>query len=48
MAAPWGWGDDEWKVKRFTKERPFLDMETTRKWLDRKQAYRELKSTGKV
>jgi hypothetical protein len=48
VVAPWAWGDDEWKVKCFTKERPFLDEEATRKWLERKEAYRELKSGGKV
>lgn len=34
------------KDKVFTKEEPFQDAETTKKWLLRKPAYPELKPAG--
>ena len=40
--------DHSWKDKVFSSEQPFLDPEATRKWLERKDAYRALKSTGKI
>jgi D-proline reductase (dithiol) PrdB len=46
LVAPYAWGDDTWKEKCFTPERPFLDEAATARWLERKQAYRDLKSTG--
>ena len=47
VPTPHVWSEDmSWKDKVFTKEQPFQDAETTRKWLARKQAYRELKAAG--
>ena len=46
VGAPYAWGDDTWKAKCFTKERPFLDEAATARWLGHKQAYRDLKSAG--
>lgn len=46
LTAPYAWGDDTWKAKCFTKERPFLDEASTARWLERKQAYRDLKRAG--
>jgi cystathionine beta-lyase/cystathionine gamma-synthase len=47
--APYEWSaDHSWKDKVFSKEQPFLDPEATRKWLERKDAYRALKSSGKI
>jgi len=40
--------DTSWKDKVLTKEQPFLDAESTEKWLTRKAAYKELKATGKT
>ncbi len=49
VEPPYVWSEDaSWKDKVFTQEQPFLDAETTEKWLARKQAYRELKATGKL
>ena len=46
VRAPHDWGDETWKEKCFTKERPFLDEEATARWLERKQAYRDAKAAG--
>ena len=46
VVAPYAWSDDTWKAKCFTKERPFLDEAATARWLEHKQAYRDLKSAG--
>ena len=49
VSTPYRWSDDEsWKVKCFTKERPFLSVDATEKWLRRKEAYRALRTEGKV
>ena len=40
--------DQSWKEKIFTKEQPFLSADATETWLKRKEAYRELKASGKV
>ena len=49
VVTPYEWSaDHSWKDRIFTKEQPFLDPEATRKWLERKDAYRALKSTGKL
>ena len=49
IQTPYVWSaDTSWKDKVLTKEQPFLDAESTEKWLDRKAAYKELKSAGKV
>jgi D-proline reductase (dithiol) PrdB len=49
VVTPYEWSaDHSWKDKVFSKEQPFLDPEATRKWLERKDAYRALKSTGKI
>ena len=47
--TPYEWSADQsWKDKIFSKEQPFLDPEATRKWLERKEKYRDLKATGKI
>ena len=47
--APYEWSaDHSWKDKVFSEAQPSLDPEATRKWLERKDAYRALKSTGKI
>ena len=49
LQTPYVWSEDmSWKDKVFTKEQPFQDPETTKTWLARKQAYRELKAAGKI
>ncbi len=49
VETPYVWGaDTSWKDKVFTKDQPFQDAEATKKWLARKQAYRELKAAGKL
>jgi hypothetical protein len=49
VVNPHEWSPDHtWKDRIFTKEQPFLSEETTEKWLKRKQAYRELKSSGRA
>jgi hypothetical protein len=49
VVAPYEWSaDHSWKDKVFSREQPFLDPEATRKWLERKDAYRALKSGGKI
>jgi hypothetical protein len=48
FAVPFAWGDDTWKEKVFTKERPFLDGEDRDTWLRRNEEYRRLKAAGKV
>ena len=49
VVTPYEWSaDHSWKDKVFSSEQPFLDPEATRKWLERKDAYRALKSTGKI
>ena len=40
--------DQSWKDKIFSKEQPFLSEDAKEKWLKRKDAYRELKGSGKV
>lgn len=47
VTTPYAWGPDEaWKVKCFTRERPFLTVDATDKWLRRKEAYRQMKAGG--
>jgi len=49
VVTPHEWSaDHSWKDKVFSREQPFLDPEATRKWLERKDAYRALKSGGKI
>ena len=49
VVAPYEWSaDHSWKDRIFSKEQPFLDPEATKKWLERKNAYRALKSSGKI
>ncbi len=49
VVTPYEWSaDHSWKDKVFSSEQPFLDPEATRKRLERKDAYRALKSTGKI
>lgn len=49
IQTPFEWSaDTSWKDKVLTKEQPFLDAESTEKWLERKAAYKDLKSAGKA
>jgi len=49
VQTPYVWSEDTtWKDKVFTREQPFQDPETTKKWLARKQAYRALKAAGQL
>ena len=49
IQTPYEWSADaSWKDKVLTKEQPFLDAESTEKWLERKAAYKELKSAGQA
>ena len=49
VVAPYEWSaDNSWKDKVLTKAQPFLDPESTRKWLESKEAYRALKAAGKI
>ena len=49
VVTPYEWSaDHSWKDKVLTKAQPFLDPEATRKWLERKDAYRSLKKAGKI
>ena len=49
VVNPHVWSADQsWKEKIFSKEQPFLSAEATEKWLQRKEAYRDLKASGKV
>lgn len=49
VVNPHVWSADQsWKEKIFTKEQPFLSADATETWLKRKEAYRELKASGKV
>jgi hypothetical protein len=49
VVNPQEWSADHgWKDRIFTKEQPFLSEDATQKWLKRKEAYRELKASGKV
>ncbi len=47
VVTPDEWSaDHSWKDRVFTKEQPFLDPAATRRWLERKAAYRQAKATG--
>jgi hypothetical protein len=47
VVNPHEWSPDHsWKEKVFSSDQPFLSEEATQKWLERKQAYRDLKATG--
>ena len=49
VVNPHVWSADQsWKEKIFSKEQPFLSAEATETWLKRKEAYRDLKASGKV
>ena len=49
VVAPYEWSPDHsWKDKVFSEAQPFLDPEATRKWLERKDKYRDLKAAGKI
>ena len=49
VVAPYVWSADaSWKERVFTRAQPFLTEDATDKWLKRKQAYRDLKSSGAV
>jgi len=47
VESPYEWSPDtSWKAKVLTREQPFLDDADKEKWLERKAAYKELKTTG--
>jgi hypothetical protein len=49
VVNPREWSPDHsWKDKVFSEEQPFLSADATETWLKRKEAYRELKSSGKI
>ena len=49
VVSPHEWSPDHgWKDRIFSKEQPFLSEEATEKWLKRKDAYRDLKASGKI
>ena len=49
VQSPDVWSPDTaWKDKVLTRAQPFLDDEAKEKWLDRKAAYKELRSTGRA
>ncbi len=49
VVNPHEWSPDHsWKDRIFTKEQPFLSEAATEKWLNRKEAYRQLKAGGAV
>ena len=48
IRSPHEWSADAtWKAKVLTREQPFLDAADKEKWLERKAAYKALKSSGK-
>ena len=49
VVNPHTWSPDQsWKDKIFSREQPFLPEDAKEKWLKRKDAYRDLKASGKV
>jgi D-proline reductase (dithiol) PrdB len=49
IQSPYVWSTDtSWKEKVLTKEQPFLEGADKEKWLERKTAYKQLRSTGRV
>jgi hypothetical protein len=47
VQSPYEWSaDTTWKARVLTREQPFLDGADKAKWLERKAAYKELKSMG--
>jgi hypothetical protein len=47
VVTPYEWSaDHSWKERVFSEAQPFLDEEATRKWLARKDAYRQLRAAG--
>jgi hypothetical protein len=49
VQSPYAWSSDAtWKRKVLTKEQPFLEGEAKEKWLERKAAYKALKSVGEA
>jgi hypothetical protein len=49
IQSPYEWSTDAtWKAKVLTREQPFLDGADKEKWLERKAAYKELKTTGQA
>lgn len=41
-------GGEKWKELIFTEEQPFLSGDAETKWLERKEAYRQLRAEGKI
>jgi hypothetical protein len=49
VVNPHAWSEDQtWKDRVLTKAQPFLSEDATEKWLKRKQAYRDGRTTGSV
>ena len=49
VVNPHEWSaDHSWKERVLTKAQPFLSEEATKQWLERKQAYRELRTIRKT
>ena len=49
VEAGYRWSHGEtWKETVFTPEQPFLSADAEQEWLQRKEAYRQLKAAGKL
>jgi hypothetical protein len=49
IQSPYEWSaDTSWKAKVLTREQPFLDGADKEKWLERKAAYKALRSEGQA
>jgi hypothetical protein len=47
IQSPYQWSTDTtWKAKVLTREQPFLNDADKEKWLERKAAYKQLRSAG--
>jgi hypothetical protein len=49
VRSPYEWSaDTTWKERVLTREQPFVDGADKEKWLERKAAYKALKTAGEV
>jgi len=49
VVNPHEWSADQsWKDRIFSREQPFLSEDAKEKWLKRKDAYRDLKASGRA
>jgi hypothetical protein len=47
VQSPYEWSaDTTWKIRVLTREQPFLDGADKEKWLERKAAYKQVKTLG--